>query len=430
MKIIIAGAGIGGLTAALSLEKLGIAARVYESAAEILPLGVGLNVLPHASRELIDLGLEEAIDDFAIRTTAMNYYTCSGQLVISQPCGLHAGYRWPQWSLHRGDLQMLLLNTLLERAGHDSVITGAELVGFEETGSDRLQVHFRGPEPDREQWSEECDILIGADGLHSVTRRQLYPTEGRPVYSGLVVYRGAVQAPQFLDGQTMVIIGDKRLRLVSYPISQKIRNGGQGESLVNWIAALALEEDAAPTEDWTNLSEQERLVPMYSDWQFDWLNVPAIMRSTESIFEFPVYDRDPLEKWTHGRVTLLGDAAHPLIPVSSNGAVQAIIDGRALAYALATNDDPSAGLMDYEADRLEKANRVVRASRENGPDEVLEIVRRRCPEDAADIHDYVPHDELQAVIDDFKEAAGFGVNTLNARPSYNLDEKRRPEGRL
>ena len=419
IRIIIAGAGIGGLTAALSLNQAGMKPRVYESTAEIKPLGVGLNLLPHASRELIELGLEEAVDEFAIQTAAMNYYTRKGKLVISQACGRKAGYRWPQWSVHRGELQMLLLKTFRDRAGADSVVTGAALVGFEETPAGDLRVQFQ--RPDGQTWSEQCDLLVGADGLHSATRKQLYPHEGKPVYSGMVVYRGAVEAPQYLDGQTMVIIGDKRLRMVSYPLSARLKRRGENRSLVNWIAALPMEEDSAPTEDWTGLSEQERLIPMYADWQFDWINVPAIMKSTREIFEFPVYDRDPLAQWTHGRVTLLGDAAHPLIPVSSNGAVQAIIDGRALAYALARHPDPSDGLRAYEEDRLDKANRVVRASRENGPDEVLEIARKRFPEDAENIDDYVPRAELQAVIDEFKEAAGFGVETLNARPSYNLD---------
>ena len=183
---------------------------------------------------------------------------------------------------------------------------------------------------------------------------------------------------------------------------------------------IASDANEAPTEDWENLSEQEKLKPRYTDWKFDWIDVPEIMNATREVFEFPVYDRNPLRQWTFGRVTLLGDAAHPLIPVSSNGAVQAILDGRALAYALASNDDPLAGLRAYEADRLKKANKVVRSSRENGPDEVLEIARERCPEGATNINDYVSQQELQAVIDEFKEAAGFGIETLNSRPSYNV----------
>ena len=419
MKVVIAGAGIGGLTAALSLQRAGIDVAVYESAAEILPLGVGINILPHASREFIELGLEEEIDRFAIRTTAMNYYNCEGRLVISQPCGLHAGYHWPQWSLHRGDLQTLLLRVFKERAGEDKVITGAALRNFEQTEPGRVKIRFWHAQ-NGDFSSVESDVLIGADGLHSATRAILFPEEGKPVYSGMVVYRAAVEAPQFLDGKTMIIMGDNRLRLVAYPISSRLQRLGSGKSLINWIGVLPIDEKEAPTEDWENLSEQEKLKPRYANWKFDWIDVPEIMNATESIFEFPVYDRDPLSRWTFGRVTLLGDAAHPLIPVSSSGAVQAIIDGRALAYALATHGDPVAGLKAYEADRLEKANAVVRASRENGPDQVLEIARAKCPEGATNLSDYVSQEELQAVIDDFKERTGFGIETLNARPSYQV----------
>jgi len=419
MKVIIAGGGIGGLTAALSLQRAGIDCVVYESVAEIKPLGVGLNILPHAAREFIELGLEEEIDKFAIRTTAMNYYTGEGRLVISQPCGLHAGYRWPQWSVLRGDMQMLLLDTFRQRAGADKVISDARLVGFEQMAGGRVRVEFER-RAGGTRLVDEGDVLVGADGLHSATRRCLYPNEGAPVYSGMVLYRCAVEADQYLDGKTMVIIGDKALKIVAYPISKRLQEAGEGKSLVNWIAALSMDENKAPTEDWDRVSEQQRLLPLYKDWTFDWIDVPKMMRASERILEFPLYDRDPLDRWTFGRVTLLGDAAHPLIPVSSNGAVQAIIDGRALAYALATEGSPEAGLQAYEADRLERANAVVRSSRQNGPDEVLEIVKRRCPPGAASIHEHVPLAELQQVIDDFKERAGFGLHTLNNRPSYTV----------
>lgn len=419
MKVIIAGGGIGGLTAALSLHKVGIDVTVYEAVEQLEPLGVGINILPHASRELIELGLEHEVDRFGIRTTAMNYYTSSGVLAISQPCGLHAGYHWPQWSVHRGKLQMMLLRVFRERAGSDKVVENTKIIGFEQDIHKVKVTLSQGHETVTR--TEECDVFIGADGLHSTVRSQLYPNEGRPIYCGMVLYRGTVEAPQYLDGQTMVVIGDKRLRLVSYPISRELQATGQGHSHINWIAALPMTEDEAPREDWTNRAKQQRLTPLYADWHFDWYDVPSTLASTREIFEFPVYDRDPLERWTFGRVTLLGDAAHPLIPVSSSGAVQAIIDGRALAYALATQDDPVAGLQAYEDDRLERANRTVLSSRENGPDEVLEIVAARCRDGEQNIHDIVPLDELQAVIDNFKARTGFHIETLNARPSYNVN---------
>ena len=416
MKVLIAGGGVGGLTAALSLQQVGMEVKVFESVREIAPLGVGINILPHASRELIALGLQDELDRFAIRTRAMSYFTRRGKAVISYPCGEYAGYLWPQYSLHRGEFQVMLLRVIRARAGDDSVMTGHRLVGFDQDGAG-VVARFAGPRSDDVVHEEKGDALIGADGLHSSVRRQLYPEEGSPVFSGMICFRGAAEGAPYLDGETMIVCGDKRQTLVSYPLSRQLRE--QGKSLNNWIAAIAFETDEPQEEDWNKQTPADNLLQLYREWDFDWLNVPEIIAATERIFEFPVYDRDPLEQWTFGRVTLLGDAAHPLIPVSSSGAVHAIIDARALAYALAGHDDAEKGLKAYEADRMPKANRVVTASRQHGPDEVLEIVRRECPEDAGNVHDHVAKERLQAVIDEFKERTGFAIDTLNNQPSYD-----------
>ena len=416
MKVLITGGGVGGLTAALSLQRVGMDVKVFESVREIAPLGVGINILPHASRELLALGLQDELDHFAIRTRAMSYFTRRGKAVISYPCGEYAGYHWPQYSLHRGEFQMMLLRVLRSRAGDGSVMTGHRLVDFDQDGAG-VVARFAGPGSDDVIHEEKGDMLIGADGLHSTVRKQLYPGEGSPVFCGMICFRGALEGAPYLDGQTMVVCGDQRQTLVSYPLSAQLRK--QGKSLNNWIAAIAFETDEPQEEDWNKQTTADNLLQLYREWDFDWLNVPELIASTEQIFEFPVYDRDPLEQWTFGRVTLLGDAAHPLIPVSSSGAVHAIIDGRALAYAIAGHDDAEQGLKAYEADRLPKANRVVLASRQNGPDEVLEIVRRECPEDAENVHDYVEKARLQAVIDAFKERTGFAVDTLTNQPSYD-----------
>jgi len=417
MKILIAGAGIGGLTAALSLNKIGIEVKVFESVSEMRPLGVGINILPHASRELIALGLQEKLDRFAIRTRSMQYFTRRGKLVLSVPCGEYAGYNWPQYSLHRGEFQIMLLNTLKQRAGENSVITGHQLVDFQQDESS-VTASFIDPATGKSLDNETADVLIGGDGLHSAVRKKLYPSEGAPVFASMVCFRGSVESKPYLDGESMIVCGDKRLRLVSYPISRTLME--KASSHINWIAAVPFETDTPQEEDWSKLAEPEALLKLYRDWKFDWLDVPELISQTKQVFEFPVYDRDPLIQWTFGRVTLLGDAAHPLIPVSSSGAVHAIIDGRALAYAMGTSPDPVTGLKAFEEDRLRKANQVVIASRQNGPDEVLEIVKDECPEDAADIYQHVEKSRLEAVIDEFKERSGFGIDTLNNLPSYEV----------
>lgn len=417
MKVIIAGAGIGGLSAALSLNKIGIDVKIYESVSEIRPLGVGINVLPHASRELIALGLQSELDKFAIRTRSMQYFTRRGKLVLSVPCGEYAGYNWPQYSLHRGEFQMMLLNVFKQRAGEDNVLTGHQLADFQQDEGS-VTAHFIKPETGGKSLSETADVLIGADGLHSAARKKLYPNEGQPVFASMVCMRGSVEFAPYLDGESMIICGDKRLRLVSYPISKQARE--QGRSHINWIAAIPKQTDSPLEEDWNKLADAEELIKLYQDWQFDWLNVPQLISKTKKVFEFPVYDRDPLKQWTFNRVSLIGDAAHPLIPVSSSGAVHAIIDGRALAYALGTNSDVTKGLKAYEDDRLKKANQVVLASRQNGPDEVLEIVKEECPEDAEDIFLHVDKARLEKIIDDFKERSGFGIDALNNLPAYEV----------
>lgn len=416
MKVIIAGAGIGGLTAALSLNQAGIDVRVFESVSELGPLGVGINVLPHASRELIALGLQDELDKFAIRTRNMQYFTRRGKLALSVPCGEYAGYRWPQYSLHRGEFQMLLLNTLKQRAGEDSVVSAHQFSSFQQDDSG-VSAQFVDAKSGEVIHEERGDLLIGADGLHSATRRILYPEEGAPLYCGMVLFRSAVESTPYLDGESMIVVGDKRLRLISYPISLKSHQAGG--SHINWVAAVPFKTDKPQEENWNKEANAENLLELYKDWEFDWLDVPELIAKSQQIFEFPVYDRDPLQRWAFDRVSILGDAAHPLIPVSSSGAVHAIIDGRALAYALATNDDPVSGLQAFEQDRLPKANRVVLSSRQNGPDEVLEIVNKECPEDAEDIFEYVNKDRLQKVIDDFKERTGFRMETLNNLPSYD-----------
>jgi 2-polyprenyl-6-methoxyphenol hydroxylase-like FAD-dependent oxidoreductase len=347
----------------------------------------------------------------------MQYFTRRGKLVLSVPCGEYAGYNWPQYSLHRGEFQMMLLNVFKQRAGEDSVLTGHQLADFEQDEGS-VTAHFLKPETGEKSLSETADVLIGADGLHSAVRKKLYPNEGQPVFASMVCMRGSVESGPYLDGESMIICGDKRLRLVSYPISKQARE--QGRSHINWIAAIPKQTDSPLEEDWNKLADAEELIKLYQDWQFDWLNVPQLISKTKKIFEFPVYDRDPLKQWTFDRVSLIGDAAHPLIPVSSSGAVQAIIDGRALAYALGTNSDVTTGLKAYEDDRLKKANQVVLASRQNGPDEVLEIVKEECPEDAEDIFLHVDKARLEKIIDDFKERSGFGIDALNNLPAYEV----------
>lgn len=397
VQIAIAGAGIGGLTAALCLHEQGFDVRVFEAVEEIKPLGVGINVMPHASLVLHDLDLGEALDATAIRTRCIEYRTRFGQVIQSDPRSVEAGFPAPQYSIHRGELQFLLLRAVRDRLGEDAVITGRPVTGFGQD-EDGVTLTFRNGETYR------TELLIGAEGLRSPTRAQLHPDEGPLCYEGTMMFRGAVEMPMIGDGRTMVIAGNHDMKFVTYPISEQLRR--QGRALTNWVAEL---RHSAPRHiqdaDWTRGATTDVVTP-FKAMQLSDMNVAEIIASTESVTEFPMIDRDPVSFWTQGRVTLLGDAAHPMYPIGANGASQAIIDARTLAETLAADPGPG-GLQAYEALRLPATTKVVLTNRAGGPEKVLDLADARVtgPEDR--IEDLITQEELDAVAADYRAVAGF-----------------------
>ena len=325
MTILIAGAGIGGLTAALSLHQIGAEVRIVETARQIEPLGVGLNILPHAMRELFDLGLEDELSAAGVHTGKLAYFSKRGQPIWEEPRGRAAGYRWPQISFHRGTLQMILLEAVRKRIGPDAVATGSTLTGWQgdDTGV-TAQVERR--DGGRIE-ALRCALLIGADGIHSAVRKRLYPGEGPPIWNGAILWRGVTPGATFLDGRTMIMAGHERQKFVCYPIQAT-----DAPPLLNWVAELKYASDHVwRREDWNRPGKLDEFLPAFESWRFDWLDVPSIIRTAPGCYEFPMVDRDPLPRWTEGRVTLLGDAAHAMYPIGSNGASQAILDARVLA---------------------------------------------------------------------------------------------------
>ena len=215
-RVVVIGAGIGGLTAALCLHRIGIHVDVYESVAAIRPLGVGINLLPHSVRILTDLGLADALDSIGVRTAELAYYNKFGQRIWSEPRGLDAGYRWPQYSVHRGALQMLLFATVQQRLGPDAIQTGHTLERIEST-ADQAQACLRRRTDDTVA-EIAADLLVAADGIHSVARRQWYPDEGPPKFAGQLLWRATTIAPPFLSGRTMIMAGHQGQKFVCYPI--------------------------------------------------------------------------------------------------------------------------------------------------------------------------------------------------------------------
>ena len=413
MTVLVIGAGIGGLATALSLDQIGVACRVYESVEQVEPIGVGINVLPHAVRELTELGLDADLARTAIATAGLAYFSKRGQPIWSEPRGLAAGYHWPQYSIHRGELQMVLYRAVVARLGADAIRTGHHLDSFETRG-DRVTARFVDRRTGADLGRVDGSLLIAADGIHSAVRRHLFPAEGPPIWNGCVLWRGVTETAPFLDGRTMIMAGHERQKLVCYPISKAAHE--RGRAVANWVAELKFRPDHEwRREDWNRPGRVAEFLPAFEGWRFDWLDVPGLIRSTPACFEYPMVDRDPLERWTHGPVTLLGDAAHPMYPIGSNGASQAILDARVLAREIRAKGPTPAALVAYEAERNPATARIVRANRGNGPEQVMQLVEERAPDGFAHIGDVLSPTELEQAAAAYKRLAGFDRETLNCR---------------
>ncbi|GAB2845376.1 flavin-dependent oxidoreductase [Microbacterium insulae] len=408
MRIAIVGAGIGGLATALSLEAAGFRdIAVYERVSEIRGLGVGINLLPHAMRELTELGLAERIAALGVAPSALSYFNRYGQPIWTEPRGLEAGYRWPQQSVHRGGLQLALLAAVQERLG-DVVRTDHRLIEIV-SGGDVDVARFETPSGPVEL---EADVIVAADGIHSSVRAQLFPDDGGPVWSGLTLWRGTAVVPTYLDGRTMIMAGDGEQKFVAYPLSAP---DTAGRARVNFIAERR--SAGSPDVDWNRAVDPAPIVELFADWRFDWLDVPATIAAADEILEYPMVDRDALPQWTFGRTTLLGDAAHAMYPNGSNGGSQAILDARTLAYHLATATTPADALAAYEADRRPVTARLLEMTRQTGPERVMQLAYERAPGGFDDVHDVIPADELAEIAAAYKRAAGFHPDVLNDRRS-------------
>jgi 5-methylphenazine-1-carboxylate 1-monooxygenase len=407
-EIIIVGAGVGGLTLGLALHAAGIPCRIFESAAEIRPIGVGINLLPHATKELAALGLEPVLAQAAIETRDATFFNRFGQLIYQEPLGRAAGYEYPQFSIHRGDLQMILLDAFRARAGHDRLVTNRHCVAVEqdETG---VGVTFSDGPGGVNRNTIRGRVAIACDGINSAIRKQFFPDEGEPRYSGVNMWRGVTRWKPMLSGASMVRAGWlSHGKMVIYPIRPA---GSDGLQLVNWVAEI--ETPVYRKRDWTRPGSIDDFLPDFANWQFDWLDVPAFIRAADSVLEFPMVDQDPLPRWSFGRVTLLGDAAHPMVPRGSNGAGQAILDARALTSALLEHDDPVAALAAYEKQRLEATTRIVLTNRSNPPDAILrEVFQRTRDQPFNAIDDVISRDELVALSEGYKRIAGYSKDAL------------------
>jgi 2-polyprenyl-6-methoxyphenol hydroxylase-like FAD-dependent oxidoreductase len=407
-EVIIVGAGIGGLTLGLALHEAGIPCRIFESAAEIRTVGVGINLLPHATKELAALGLESALAKVGIATTDATFFNRFGQLIYQEPLGRTAGYDHPQFSIHRGDLQRVLLDAFVARAGGDRLLTGRHCIGVAQD-TDGVAVTFSDGPGGSNRSTLRGRVAIACDGINSAVRKQFYPEEGEPRYSGINMWRGVTRWKPMLSGASMVRAGwMSHGKMVIYPIRPADADGKQ---LINWVAEI--ETPHYRKRDWARSGSLDDFIDAFSDWQFEWLDVPAFIRAADSVLEFPMVDQDPLPRWSFDRITLLGDAAHPMVPRGSNGAGQAILDARALTTALRDHSDPVAALAAYESQRLEATTRIVLTNRTNPPDAILrEVFERTGDRPFKTIEDVISRQELVGLSEGYKRIAGYSKEAL------------------
>ncbi len=413
MTVVIAGGGIGGLALALSLHQIGVPAVVFETTPEPRALGVGINILPHAARELIELGLGDRLDAIGVRTTALAYFSKHGKPIWQEARGLAAGYRWSQFSVHRGLLRQLLWDAAVERLGAANLRLGHHLGAWGDT-ADGIEATFVDKTSGVVVARQFGDLLVGADGIHSAMRAHLRPNEGAPLWNRNILWRGVTTARGFLDGQTMIMAGHANQKFVAYAISPPNRDGLQ---MINWVAERRLPPDFHwRRESYDRQANLDDFLPHFADWKFGWLDVPQLIRDAMYLYEYPMVDRDPLDRWTFGRATLLGDAAHPMYPIGSNGASQAILDARVLARSILDLGTVPAALEAYESERRPATARIVATNRANGPDQVMQLVEERAPGGFEDVETVMPFPEREAIASGYKRIAGFDRDALNASP--------------
>jgi 5-methylphenazine-1-carboxylate 1-monooxygenase len=410
VKVIIVGGGIGGLTTALMLHARGIDCEIFEQSESVRELGIGINTLPHAIKELAQLGLLDRLDAVGIRTYELIYTNRFGQEVWREPRGLEAGYEVPQFSIHRGRLQGVIYQAVRARLGESRIHTGHRLGAFRQDEAGVVAYFFDRNGTHRH--TAHGDVLIGCDGIHSYVRETLYPNEGPARWNGSMLWRGAADWPKFLTGRSMVIAGGMAAKLVLYPIGE----GTHAERpLTNWAVLVKVGEGGAPPhkEEWSRPGRFEDLIPHVQRFRIPYVNAQALIEATPEFWEYPMCDRDPLPRWSHGRVTLLGDAAHPMYPVGSNGASQAILDARCLADLLKNADHPMQALWAYEQERLPMTAQIVRMNRSGGPEGVIDAVEERAPDGFSNIDDVLPFEQRKAIVRGYAATAGFAREQVN-----------------
>jgi 2-polyprenyl-6-methoxyphenol hydroxylase-like FAD-dependent oxidoreductase len=413
LPVVIAGGGIGGLTVALTLHQIGVPCLVLETVPVLKPLGVGINLQPNAVRELYELGLgPDQLDTIGVQAREWALVGLNGKDVYSEPRGLLAGYRWPQYALHRGGLQMLLYRTAIERLGACAVLTGHRVAGYRNE-ADSVGVLVRTA--DGKSTEIRAKLLIAADGLHSAVRAQMHPNQPPIQWGGAIMWRGTTPGVPIRSGASFVGLGTHRQRVVFYPISGP--DPTTGLATINWIAEITVDNSRGLSQgDWNEKVAVDSFIHHFEDWRYDWLDVPGMLRGADEVFEYPMIDRDPVSTWVDARVALLGVAAHVMYPTGSTGASHAIIDARVLGAVMIEHGATSEALRAYDRKLCAEISAVVLRNRGAGPFGLLNLLDERCGGIFDDIDDVIPAEERAEFMSRYRSAAGFAMERLNAAP--------------
>jgi 2-polyprenyl-6-methoxyphenol hydroxylase-like FAD-dependent oxidoreductase len=409
-RIAVVGGGIAGLGFALALNQHGIECDVYESVPEVRELGVGITLLPHAMRELAALGLQSELEAAGIENLESVFFNRFGQFIYSEPRGRHAGYALPEVGIHRGKLHRILYDAAVKRLGADRIHTNHRCTGITQDANG-VSVHFVNGSDGVVLPSVQADVVVACDGVHSAVRRQFYPDE-KVAFAGINTWRGVTRHKPILSGKSYMRVGSiKTGKMVIYPIVDHLDD--QGMQLINWMAEI--EGSSESMNDWNKGGKVEDFIDIFKDWKFDWLDVPALIRNADQILQYPMVDKDPVPQWTFGRVTFMGDAAHPMYPRGSNGSAQALIDARTLAGLLAQGRDPVAALGLYEQERRVATAKIVETNRSVPPDFInIKVDELSGDKPFRHIDDLISKDELREISENYKKIAGFSLDALKS----------------
>ena len=412
-KVIIGGGGIGGLTLGLTLNQIGVPFVILETSPKMLPLGVGINIQPNAVRELFELGLtSESLNKIGVPAKEWALVGLNGREVYAEARGLDAGYHWPQYAAHRGELLMLLYRTLLERAGPRSIILDAKVDGYTKQANGKVKVS--ASRADGSTFQDSGSLLIGADGIHSAIRAQMHPNQAPIHWGGAVMWRGTVRAKPLRSGSSFIGLGTHRHRMVIYPISKP---ESDGKALINWIAEVTMDSaEGWPEDSWFKEVPIETFAHHFEEFRYDWLDVPSLLKKADCGYMNPMIDRDPVSTWIDGPVALMGDAAHAMYPTGSNGASQAIIDARVLGAAILERGITPDAIKHYDDQLCSKVSDLVLRNRSAGPFGLLNILNDRCGGIFEDIETIIPLKERTEFMSKYKAAAGLAIESLNKAP--------------